>query len=140
MTLPSLRPERLVADGEMNTYIRVIFVSMSKTSGRGRTHVARVLALEHARQDGAVGEPRRHVLHRVDANVHLVAEERHVELLREEALAADLAQRLQAWRCDELFVEAQERCRRTLSRIMSPCVFMMHCERDATVTHNAITR
>jgi len=30
----------------------------------------------------------------VDANVHLVAEERHVELLREEALAADLAQRL----------------------------------------------
>ena len=68
-----------------------------KTSGRGRTHVARVLALEHARQDGAVGEPRRHVLHRVDANVHLVAEERHVELLREEALAADLAQRLQAW-------------------------------------------
>jgi len=34
----------------------------------------------------------------VDANVHLVAEERHVELLREEALAADLAQRLQAWK------------------------------------------
>ena len=95
MTLPSLRPERLVADGEMNTYIiEVNFVSMSKTSGRGRTHVARVLALEHARQDGAVGKPRRHVLHRVDANVHLVAEECHVELLREEALAADLAQRL----------------------------------------------
>ena len=63
-------------------------------SERGQTHVARVLALEHARQNGAVGEPRRHVLHRVDANVHLVAEERHVELLREEALAADLAKRL----------------------------------------------
>ena len=107
MTLPSLRPERLVADGEMNTYHnKVTFVCMSKMSGRGRTHVARVLALEHARQHGAVGEPRRHVLHRVDANVHLVAEERHVELLREEALAADLAQRLQALRCDELFAKA----------------------------------
>jgi hypothetical protein len=42
----------------------------------------------------------------VDANVHLVAEERHVELLREEALAADLAQRLQVLRCDELFAKA----------------------------------
>ena len=95
MTLPSLRPERLVADGEMKTYvIEVILVSMRIMSGRCKTHVTRVLALEHARQDGAVGEPRRHVLHRVDANVHLIAEERHVELLREEALAADLAQRL----------------------------------------------
>ena len=27
-----------------------------------------------------------------------------------------------------------------LSRIMSPCVFMMHCERGALVTDNAITR
>jgi len=28
MTLPSLRPERLVADGEMNTYMQLILVSM----------------------------------------------------------------------------------------------------------------
>mmetsp|Transcript_8757 Transcript_8757/g.19256 ORF Transcript_8757/g.19256 Transcript_8757/m.19256 type:complete len:372 (-) Transcript_8757:376-1491(-) len=50
------------------------------------------LALQVAGEDGAVGEPGGNVFHGVDADVHFVAEEGHVELLGEEAFAAQFHQ------------------------------------------------
>mmetsp|Transcript_18971 Transcript_18971/g.46586 ORF Transcript_18971/g.46586 Transcript_18971/m.46586 type:complete len:381 (+) Transcript_18971:301-1443(+) len=54
--------------------------------------VAGIFAREVAREDGALREVGGDVLHRVHADVNLVEEELHVELLREEALPADLGE------------------------------------------------
>ena len=54
--------------------------------------VARVLALGHGGDAEALGQQRRHVLHRVDRAVDAALDERLLDLLGEEALAADLQQ------------------------------------------------
>mmetsp|Transcript_20505 Transcript_20505/g.43995 ORF Transcript_20505/g.43995 Transcript_20505/m.43995 type:complete len:289 (-) Transcript_20505:108-974(-) len=55
---------------------------------RGDEGIVGVLTREVAGEDGAIGEPRGHVLHRVDADVHLIAQEGSVEFFREQSLPA----------------------------------------------------
>ncbi len=59
----------------------------------GEEGVARVVALEDAGDGEALGQPRLHVLHRMDGDIHLVRVERLLQLLGEQALAADLGER-----------------------------------------------
>mmetsp|Transcript_25018 Transcript_25018/g.64579 ORF Transcript_25018/g.64579 Transcript_25018/m.64579 type:complete len:320 (-) Transcript_25018:253-1212(-) len=61
---------------------------------RRNEYVAGVLTLQVARQHRPLGDPGRHVLHRVHADVHLVGEQSNIKLLREEALAANLGEGL----------------------------------------------
>ncbi|MCY1352315.1 hypothetical protein D9M69_386050 [compost metagenome] len=67
--------------------------------------VARVLALADAVQAEALGEVHRHVLHRVHGDVRLVLQQRGLQFLDEQALAADLRQR----RVEQLVAAADHR-------------------------------
>mmetsp|Transcript_12341 Transcript_12341/g.25126 ORF Transcript_12341/g.25126 Transcript_12341/m.25126 type:complete len:274 (-) Transcript_12341:267-1088(-) len=58
----------------------------------GDEHITGVLARKVARQNGALREVRRDVLHRVHADVHLVEQQLHIKLLGEQTLASDLSE------------------------------------------------
>ena len=62
--------------------------------GRADQRVAHVLPRQVARQHGALGEVGRHVLHRVHGDVDAAVEQRVVDLLGEEPLAADVREGL----------------------------------------------
>jgi hypothetical protein len=89
-----LAPQRRGADHRALLQIgdRARSRSGTRTGGRDE-HVARVLALGHAVDRQPVGEPRLHVLERVDGDVDLAVAQRLLDLLGEQALAAGLGQR-----------------------------------------------
>ena len=69
--------------------------SVACRDGLGRKHdrVVRILARQHGGDAQAVGQDGRHVLAAVDGEIDLVAEQRVLDFLDEQPLAADLRER-----------------------------------------------